>query len=76
MILKSVLSEYDGKILFEYSIPRMGKRIDAIVLIIKNVIFVLEFKVGDKKFLSSYVYQVCYYALDSKNSSWKQVMNV
>jgi len=42
-ILKGVLKNHEGKIFFEYSIPRMGRRID-VVLIIKNVIFVLEFK--------------------------------
>ena len=49
-ILKEVLQNYKGRIFFEYSIPRMGRRID-VVLIIKNVIFVLEFKVGEKEFL-------------------------
>ena len=48
-ILKEVLKDQEGKIFFEYSIPRMGRRID-VVLIIKNVIFVVEFKVGEKDF--------------------------
>ena len=52
-----------GSIFFEYSIPRMGKRID-VVLIIKNVIFVLEFKVGEKEFPSYAIEQVWDYALD------------
>src|SRR4051812_46997062 len=51
-ILKEILNTQNGKIFFEYSIPRMGKRID-VVLIIKNVIFILEFKVGEKEFLSN-----------------------
>jgi len=42
-ILKNVLQPYNGSICFKYSIPRMGKRIDA-VHIIRLVIFVLEFK--------------------------------
>ena len=47
-ILKDVLPIYkDGYILFEYKIPRMGKRVDNI-LIIKNIIFVIEFKVGSE----------------------------
>ena len=41
-VLKSILSKVDGLVFFEYAIPRMGRRID-VVLIIKNVIFVLEF---------------------------------
>src|SRR6185312_3266252 len=65
-ILKNVLENHEGKIFFEYSIPRMGRRID-VVLIIKNVIFVLEFKVGEKDFLLSSVDQVLDYGLDLKN---------
>jgi DUF2075 family protein len=64
--LKEVLKAHDGSIFFEYSIPRMGKRID-VILIIKNVIFILEFKVGEKEFLSSSIDQVWDYALDLKN---------
>lgn len=64
--LKEVLQNYQGKIFFEYSIPRMGRRID-VVLIIKNVIFVVEFKVGEKDFNQSAVDQVWDYALDLKN---------
>ena len=64
--LKEVLANYQGRIFFEYSIPRMGRRID-VVLIIKNVIFVVEFKVGEKDFYQSAVDQVWDYALDLKN---------
>ncbi|MCC6186245.1 MAG: DUF2075 domain-containing protein [Chitinophagaceae bacterium] len=66
VFLKKILSSFDGSIFFEYSIPRMGKRID-VLLIIHNVIFILEFKVGDKTFLQSAVDQVMDYALDLKN---------
>ncbi len=65
-ILREVLKSYNGKIFFEYSIPRMGRRID-VVLIIKNAIFVLEFKVGEKEFLLSASDQVLDYCLDLKN---------
>ncbi len=65
-ILKEVLEDEEGKIFFEYSIPRMGRRID-VVLIIKNVIFVVEFKVGEKDFYQSAVDQVWDYGLDLKN---------
>lgn len=64
-ILKSTLVGYEGTILFEYTIPRMGKRID-VVLIIGSVIFVLEFKVGEKEFHSISKDQVWDYALDLK----------
>lgn len=65
-ILKDVLKDYSGHIFFEYSIPRMGRRIDAVVLI-ENAIFILEFKVGEKEFLLSALDQVSDYALDLKN---------
>ncbi|MEO7658064.1 MAG: DNA/RNA helicase domain-containing protein, partial [Pyrinomonadaceae bacterium] len=64
--LKSILFDNDGLVYFEYAIPRMGRRID-VVLIIKNVIFVLEFKVGEKDFPLSGIDQVWDYALDLKN---------
>lgn len=65
-ILRSALSSYDGQIIFEYSIPRMGKRVDAIV-IIGAVIFVLEFKVGAHRFDRTDLDQVWDYALDLSN---------
>jgi len=65
-ILRRTLASYNGSIYFEYSIPRMGKRID-VVLIIKSVIFILEFKVGDKDFSLTAIDQVWDYALDLKN---------
>ncbi len=66
LILQKVLQTYHGRIFFEYSIPRMGRRID-VVLIIKNVIFILEFKVGEKDFLLGASDQVLDYCLDLKN---------
>jgi hypothetical protein len=64
--LKNVLPPYRGSIYFEYSIPRMGQRIDVIILI-GAVIFVLEFKIGEKEYSSSAIDQVMDYALDLKN---------
>ncbi len=66
IILKDILKKHNGSIFFEYAIPRMGRRID-VVLIIQNVIFILEFKVGEKEYLSSALDQVWDYALDLKN---------
>ena len=43
--LQESLNTDDGHIVFEYTIPRIGKRIDA-VLLLNNIVFVLEFKVG------------------------------
>ena len=65
-ILHEVLHRFQGTIYFEFSIPRMGQRIDALALI-GPVIFVLEFKVGEKIFSSYAVDQVWDYALDLKN---------
>lgn len=65
-ILKSTLNAYSGRLLMEYSIPRLGRRID-VILIIKNVLFILEFKVGESRFSPSAVDQVWDYALDLKN---------
>jgi hypothetical protein len=65
-ILQPLLVKYSGSIFFEYVIPRMGKRID-VLLIIKNVIFVLEFKIGEKEFSIAAGDQVMDYCLDLKN---------
>lgn len=65
-ILRPILFKHEGAIYFEYSIPRMGERID-VVLLIGAAILVLEFKVGEKTFSSHGLDQVCDYALDLKN---------
>lgn len=63
-ILKRELSQFlDGYIIFEYTIPRIGNRIDNIV-IYKGIIFLLEFKVGEKKYSSYAIEQVTDYAFD------------
>lgn len=49
--LKPALACYvgeDAQIVFEYDIPRLGKRIDA-VLLLRGIIFCLEFKVGNQE---------------------------
>ena len=67
-IMKSNLSllNTDGQIVFEYDIPRLGKRID-VVLLINGIIFCLEFKVGETKILEENIDQVLDYALDLRN---------
>lgn len=67
-ILKAAISPYrgNGSLYFEYSIPRLGKRIDVLALI-GAVLFILEFKVGEEEFTASALDQVCDYALDLKN---------
>ena len=68
-LLQNVLAPWAdeaGEIIFEYDIPRLGKRID-VVLLLRGIIFCLEFKVGQKDALQSDVEQVMDYALDLKN---------
>ena len=68
-IMKSALKQIDnadGQIIFEYDIPRLGKRID-VVLLIKGIIFCLEFKVGESKRHEEDLDQVLDYALDLRN---------
>ena len=67
-LLKEILKSFDsnGKILFEYTIPRIGKRIDN-VLLINNIVFLLEFKVGENTYNRNEIDQVLDYALDLKN---------
>ena len=64
--LQSKLSDLAGSIFFEFNIPRMGRRID-VVLVIGPVIFAVEFKVGEKTFDRSAIDQVWDYGLDLKN---------
>jgi hypothetical protein len=66
-ILKVELVPFQkGQIYFEFSIPRMGKRVDNI-LIIEDFIFVLEFKVGDTEYQKHAIDQTVDYCLDLKN---------
>lgn len=68
-IMKDTLAQYkhsNGDIIFEYDIPRLGKRVD-VVLLLKGVIFCIEFKVGEARILEADVDQVLDYALDLKN---------
>ena len=68
-VMKGVLSalpDKTGRIIFEYDIPRLGKRID-VVLLYRGIVFCLEFKVEESKILEADVDQVLDYALDLKN---------
>ena len=65
-ILKKELIGLSGSLYFEFQIPRMGKRVDNII-IVNDYVFVLEFKVGDNSFGKSAELQVIDYCLDLKN---------
>jgi hypothetical protein len=65
-ILKDQLNSLKGQIYFEFAIPRMGKRVDNIV-IIKDTVFIIEFKVGDSGYEKYAIEQVIDYTIDLKN---------
>lgn len=64
--LQKNLEGLTGTLHLEFNIPRMGSRVDA-VLLIGPVVFVIEFKVGEAAFDRAAVDQVWDYALDLKN---------
>ncbi|MEQ1852012.1 MAG: DUF2075 domain-containing protein [Chthoniobacteraceae bacterium] len=64
--LKEHIGGLSGSLFLEFNIPRMGRRIDT-VLLIGPVVFVIEFKVGEKSFDRAALDQVWDYALDLKN---------
>ena len=65
-ILQAELRGFDGFIFLEFTIPRMGSRVDA-VLVVGATIFVIEFKVGAPVVATADLHQVWDYALDLKN---------
>ena len=67
-VMKSILCKLgvQGHIIFEYTIPRLGKRID-VTLLVDCIVFCLEFKAGEDCFNANDKEQVWDYALDLKN---------
>jgi hypothetical protein len=65
-LLKQILIDISGHVFFEFSIPRMGKRVD-VILLAHGIICVLEFKIGENNYLPHDLEQVMDYALDLKN---------
>ena len=65
-VLKTALQELRGWILLEFIVPRIGSRID-VVLLIGPIVFVVEFKVGETHVNRADLNQVWDYALDLKN---------
>lgn len=69
VVMKKVLNAYKSEsawISFEYTIPRIGKRID-VVLLLRERVFVIEFKAGEDEIKHADMDQVLDYALDLKN---------
>jgi hypothetical protein len=65
-LLHTQLKSLDGWVFFEFNIPRMGRRVD-VILVLGSVIFALEFKVGETTHDRAAIEQVWDYALDLKN---------
>jgi len=65
-ILKAALQGQSGAVLLEFEVPRIGSRIDAVVLI-GSIVFVIEFKVGERLIRQADFNQAWDYALDLKN---------
>jgi hypothetical protein len=65
-ILASALSDIAGTIYLEFEVPRLGSRIDAVV-IVGPAILAIEFKVGESHYRTAHYNQVWDYALDLKN---------
>lgn len=66
ILKKQLVGFKDGRIIFEYTIPRMGKRVD-VVFLHKNIVFLMEFKCGDDEYKAFTFDQVYDYALDLRN---------
>jgi Uncharacterized conserved protein (DUF2075) len=65
--LKSTIADVEEAFVFlEFTIPRMGRRVDAVVLH-HGCVFVVEYKVGSERHHPADVDQVTGYALDLKN---------
>lgn len=66
--LRAVLVPWltEGHLFLEFDVPRLGRRIDA-VLVLRHMVFVLEFKVGARAFTAQDLDQVVDYALDLKH---------
>lgn len=64
-LLQSALLGVDGTIFLEFVVPRIGSRLDAVV-ISGPAIFAIEFKVGESNYRRADLNQVWDYALDLK----------
>lgn len=64
--LREKLQGFAGSIFFEFSVPRVGRRID-VALLTAGIVFAIEFKVGETAYREAAVDQVWDYALDLKN---------
>jgi hypothetical protein len=66
LILKEALTALTGTLFLEFDVPRLGSRIDA-VLISGSAVFPIEFKCGESHYRPADYNQAWDYALDLKN---------
>lgn len=64
-ILRESLHEVTGNLYLEFTIPRMGHRVDSVVLT-NGLILPIEFKIGSRTFLQADIDQAFDYAADLK----------
>lgn len=65
-ILRKTIGGFSGTVFLEFDIPRLGSRIDA-VLVEGAAVFAIEFKCGERQYLQGDYEQAWDYALDLKN---------
>ncbi|MEO8502360.1 MAG: hypothetical protein ABI609_00535 [Acidobacteriota bacterium] len=65
-VLKRALEGLEGTLFLEFVVPRVGSRIDAVV-VSGSTVFVIEFKVGEREFRTHDYDQAWDHALDLKN---------
>lgn len=65
-VLKRTLPGVDGSLFLEFDVPRLGSRIDGVVLA-NSAVVPIEFKVGEHRYTKNDYNQAWDYALDLKN---------
>jgi hypothetical protein len=64
-LLRNALAAHRGMVYLEFAIPRMGRRVDAVV-IINGIVLAIEFKMDAKEYSKSDIDQAYDYAIDLK----------
>ena len=65
-LLRAALQDLGGTLFLEFDVPRLGSRIDA-VLVSGSAVFPIEFKCGESRFTTDALNQSWDYGLDLKN---------
>ena len=64
-LLREALAGHTGMVYLEFEIPRMGHRVDAVVLV-NGIVLAIEFKIDAKEYIRSDIDQAYDYAIDLK----------